>query len=293
MSSLTQGEKPDFIRSTTTETFRADVIDESLNRPVVVDFWAEWCQPCRQLMPAMEAVANEFQGRFCLVKVNVDEAPEIAGAFGVQSIPFVVAMVQGQPVTHFQGVKSPDQIRAWVETFVASPAVEAYELGQQCEADGDIVKAEQCYRKAVELEDTLPAIKIALARVLLELDREQESREIIAELEKRGFLEPEAQTLREQLELRRRVEDTGGVQEARRALSVDPDNFKLQLALAEALGADNRFDEACEICLQIIAKDREGVGPQAKETMVGILIVMGPKSKRASELRRQLATAFY
>jgi putative thioredoxin len=293
MSSLTTGDQPDWVRSTSTDTFRADVIDESMQRPVVVDFWAEWCQPCQQLMPALEAAANEFAGRFCLVKVNVDEAPEIAGAFGVQSIPFVVAMVEGQPVAQFQGVQSPEQIQSWLEQFVPSPATEAYDQGQTHEADGSLELAEACYRNAVAHDEATPGYKIALARVLLGLDREHESREIIDELKARGFLEPEAQALEEQLEVRDRVEDSGGVSEARAALAAAPDDLELQLKLAEALGADNRFEEACEICLALIQQQRHGVGERAKEVMVGILTVMGPKSKLASEMRRRLATAFY
>ena len=128
---------------------------------------------------------------------------------------------------------------------------------------------------------------------MLALDRAQECREIIDELNLRGFLEPEAQVLLQQLELRSQVEDSGGVKEARAALDANPDDFLLQLKLAEALGADNRFEEACEMCLSIISKDRSGTGLQAKEVMVGILGVMGPKSRMASDLRRRLATAFY
>jgi putative thioredoxin len=293
MATLSTGEKPDWIRSTTNDTFRADVIDESMNRPVVVDFWAEWCQPCRQMMPALEAAADELQGRICLVKVNIDECGEIASAFGVQSIPFVVAVVNGQPVSQFQGAQSPEQIRAWLEQLVPSPALEAFDQGQRHETDGAIDLAEASYRKAVEHDGTVPAFKIALARVLLGLDREQECREIIDDLNTRGFLEPEAEALQEQLEVRERVDDSGGVQEARNTLEADPADLSKQLQLAEALGADNRFEEACEICLAIIRQQRDGVGEKAKEVMVGILTVMGPKSKLASQLRRQLATAFY
>jgi putative thioredoxin len=129
--------------------------------------------------------------------------------------------------------------------------------------------------------------------VLLELNRDQESREIIEELQKRGYLEPEAEVLKEQLELRSQVEDSGGVVAAKQALEANPGDLRAKLQLAEALGADSRFEEACELLLELVRADRGGVGIQAKEAMVGLLTVMGPKSKLASDYRRKLATAFY
>ncbi|MCA9036752.1 MAG: tetratricopeptide repeat protein [Planctomycetaceae bacterium] len=283
----------EWIIETTTENFRQDVIEQSMERPVVVDFWAPWCNPCKQLIPMLEKLANEFAGRFVLVKVNVDDCPEVAGAFGVQSIPFVVAMVNGQPASHFQGIQPEPQLKAWIESFVPSASAEAFDQGQQLEADGATELAEAAYRNAVQADPDKAAYKIAHARVLLALDRQQECREILDELNARGFLEPEAQALQQQLELRSQVEDSGGVQEARSALESNPDDLSLQIKLAEALGADNRFEEACEMCLAIIGKDKGDIGTKAKEVMVGILGVMGPKSKLASELRRRLATAFY
>lgn len=281
------------IISATMETFREDVIEQSQIRPVVVDFWAEWCAPCRQLIPLLEKLTEEAAGAFCLVKVNVDECPEIAGAFGVQSIPFVVAMVAGQPVSQFAGIQTEPQLKEWLKGFLPSPAVEAYEQGQQHEADGSPELAEATYRKASELEPEAAEFRIAHARVLIELNRDQESREILDELNKRGFLEPEAQALVAQLEMRSQVEESGGVAEAKKALEANPSDLTLQLRLAEAYGADSRFEEACEMLLEIVKADRAGVGVQAKEVMVGLLTVMGAKSKLASEFRRKLATAFY
>jgi len=281
------------IISTTTETFREDVIQQSQTRPVVVDFWAEWCAPCKQLIPMLEKLTEEAKGAFCLVKVNVDECPEIAGAFGVQSIPFVVAMVAGQPVSHFAGVQTEPQVKEWLKGFLPSPAVEAFEQGQQHEADGSLELAEASYRKASELEPEAAEFRIPHARVLIELNRDQESREILDELNKRGFLEPEAQALVAQLDMRSQVEESGGVTEAKKALEANPSDLTLQLRLAEAYGADSRFEEACEMLLEIVKADRGGVGVQAKEAMVGLLTVMGAKSKLASDFRRKLATAFY
>ena len=281
------------IISTTMETFREDVIQQSQVRPVVVDFWAEWCAPCKQLIPMLEKLTEEAKGAFCLVKVNVDECPEIAGAFGVQSIPFVVAMVDGQPVSHFAGIQTEPQLREWMQGFMPSPSAEAFEQGQQHEADGSLELAEASYRKASDLEPEAAEFRIAHVRVLIELNRDQEAREIIDELNKRGFLEPEAQALVAQLDMRSQVEESGGVTEAKKALEANPSDLTLQLRLAEAYGADSRFEEACEMLLEIVKADRAVVGVQAKEVMVGLLTVMGPTSKLASDFRRKLATAFY
>ncbi len=281
------------IMTTTMETFSADVIEQSSERPVVVDFWAEWCQPCRQLMPLLEKLANEMDGAFCLIKVNVDELPEIAGAFGVQSIPFVVAMVDGNPASHFAGLKQEQELRDWLGEFLPSPAVDAWNLMLSLEAEGKLEEAEQACRKACELDSETASYQIAHARLLLELTRDVEAREIIERLESRGFLEPEAQVLKDQLELRTQIDDSGGVSEARDAYAVEPENLELKLKLAEALGADSRFEEACELMLEIVQADRFGVGIAAKESMVQLLTLMGAQSKQASAFRRRLATAFY
>jgi len=282
-----------WIRTTTTETFRQDVVEQSADVPVVVDFWAEWCQPCQQLMPLLEKLAVEFDGRFILMKVNVDELPEIAGAFGVQSIPFVIAMVDGQPASQLPGVVPEDQLREWLNSFCASPAVEAYNAGLQAEGEENLEAAEASFRKAVELDAEAAPFKIALARVLLGLDREQECEEILAGLEARGFLEPEAETLKEQLALRSNVEESGGTQEARQALDADPENIEVKIRLAEALSVDKRYAEACDLLLDVIAQDRTYVRDRAKDAMVVILSAMGPKSKQAADYRRKLSTAFY
>jgi len=281
------------IMTTTMETFSADVIEQSSERPVVVDFWAEWCQPCRQLMPLLEKLANEMDGAFCLIKVNVDELPEIAGAFGVQSIPFVVAMVDGNPASHFAGLKQEQELRDWLGEFLPSPAVDAWNLMLSLEAEGKLEEAEQACRKACELDSETASYQIAHARLLLELTRDVEAREIIERLESRGFLEPEAQVLKDQLELRTQIDDSGGVSEARDAYAVEPENLELKLKLAEALGADSRFEEACELMLEIVQADRFGVGIAAKESMVQLLTLKGAQSKQASAFRRRLATAFY
>ena len=282
-----------WVRTTTTETFRADVIEQSMSVPVVVDFWADWCGPCRQLMPLLEKLAAEYDGRFVLVKVNVDEHPEIAGAFGVQSIPFVVAMFDGQPVSQIAGAQPEPQLRAWLSEFLPSPAEEAFESGVQAEAAGDLAAAEKSYRRAAELDPENRAFRVALARTLIGLDRDHEAGEVIEGLASAGFLEADAEALKEQLAIRAEVEESGGTAAARTALQADPDNAELQIRLAEALSVDKRYGDACELLLTVIQTDRTPLRDQAKDVMVGVLTTMGPTSKLAAEYRRKLSTAFY
>jgi putative thioredoxin len=197
-----------WISDTTTPRFEADVIRASLDRPMIVDFWAPWCGPCRQLTPILEKLTTEFAGRFQLVKVNIDENPEVAQAVGVQSIPHVVAFRDQQIVSEFVGVHPEEKLREWLNSILPSKAEELLKKGRALEAT-DAKGALAAYREAAELDAENAAIKIALARVQLKLNLDDEARKIIADLESRGYLEPEAEKVKSQLELRAAAAEAG------------------------------------------------------------------------------------
>lgn len=280
-----------WIRETTSATFQEDVVDQSMERPVVVDFWAPWCGPCRELGPILEKLAIEYNGRFALVKIDTEKARDLAAAFRVQSIPFVVAVSEGRPIHQFNGLMPEPQLREWLQSILPSPVEELFKKGQQSE-ESNPSEAERCYREALQLESH-DVIKIALARVLLHQGRDDEVRPILQELEARGFLEPDAQRVKNELEIRAAAGEAGSIREARAAVAAHPEDLSLQIQLADVLAVERKFKDALETCLAVVAKDKAGVGVQAKETMVKIFDMMGPASELTGEYRRKLATLLY
>jgi len=281
-----------WIIDVTEENFETEVIQQSQQTPIVIDFWAPWCGPCQQLAPLLEKMIDEFQGKVRLAKINIDEQQGLAAAFRVQSIPTVVAFLNGQPVDHFQGILPEDSLREWMTRLVPSPVDMLLQEGEILE-ETDPASAESKYREAADLEPDNDAIKIRLAAVLAKLSRFDECGKIIEALETRGFLEPEAEQIKSQLELQAAAEEAGGVEAARSALSDNPENAELKIALADALAVANKHEEALEICLSIIAQDKAGAGVEAKATMLKIFDLLGPQSALTSEYRRKLATLLY
>lgn len=281
-----------WIVDVTDETFQSVVLEGSAKLPVVIDFWAEWCGPCKQLAPVLEKLADEYKGRFILAKVDIEKAQQIAQAFGIQSIPLVVAMIDGQPVNQFAGVLPEEQIREWIDSILPSPAEELVNQGMELE-ETDPAAAEAKYRAALEFEPEAGPIKAMLARTLLALDRDDECRRLIEQMETRGFLEPEAERVKSELELRSVVEEAGDLVDAREAATAAPDDLALQLKLTEALIGAKKYEEALQLGIEVVARDKAGVGVEAKEVLVRLFDKLGAGSELVSEYRRKLATVLY
>ncbi len=276
-----------WILDTTAERFELDVVERSKVTPVVVDFWAAWCQPCRLLAPLLEKLATEFGGRFVLVRANTEELPQVAAQFQVQSIPTVFALVDGQVVDFFQGVLSEKQLRTWLDrVLLAGTLVDA-----RAQEETAPVEAERLYRQVMEQSPDNVQAKIGLARVLLSRGRVDESRALIEELEKRGFLEPDAEKVKASIKLQ--ALGTGNVAELRAVAAANPGDLEAQLQLAEALAGQQEFQESLELCLKLVERDKAGVGEKARQVMIGVFQVLPNDSELTRTYRRRLSSLLF
>ncbi|MCU0874552.1 MAG: tetratricopeptide repeat protein [Pirellulaceae bacterium] len=276
-----------WVVNTTAESFERDVLERSFEVPVVVDFWAAWCSPCRALGPILENLAAQYAGRFILVKADTDQVQEAAMQFQVQSIPAVFGIVAGEVVDFFAGALPETQIRTWLDRLLqGSRLVEA----QRLEAT-DPQRAEQVYREILGEQPKDAKALLGLGRLLVTQQRGEEAKAILAELESRGFLEPEAEKLKSALQLL----DKGNVDlgALRQAVEAEPGNLELRLQLAQALAGSGSYEEAFEICLSLVEQDRHGVGERARQVMVDVFRVLPEGSELVHDYRRKLAMLLY
>jgi putative thioredoxin len=276
-----------WVVTATLESFERDVFQRSLDVPVVVDFWAAWCAPCRALGPVLEKLAEEYSGRFVLVKADTDQLQQAAIQFQVQSIPAVFAVVEGEVVDFFAGVLPEPQVRTWLDRLLqGAQLVEAQRL-ETTEPE----RAEQAYREILNQQPQNAPALIGLGRLFVAQQRAGEAEAIVAQLESRGFLEPEAEKLKAALDLR----DKGKIDldALRQAVAADPGNLELRLQFAQALAGGGMYEEAFEICLALVERDRHGLGEQARKTMIDVFRVLPDGSELVHNYRRKLAMLLY
>lgn len=273
--------------NTTDASFDHDVMVQSHQRLVVVDFWAEWCQPCRMLAPILERVCLEKREQVQLVKAKVEENQRSSGEFQVDGIPAVFAVWKGKVVDFFAGVMPESTLRQWIHRAAHDVALHrARDLEEK-----DPAAALSMYESLVtEYPDDAPA-KIGLGRAYLALGDLTECQVIIDKLETRGFLETEAQRLKSALVLK--TQPQVNLDRLRRSADEDPTNLSARLALAKALAGSGEHEESLSICLSIIQEDRRGIGEDARLWMLEVFRTLPADSDLLRSYRRKLASALY
>ncbi|MGH8669288.1 MAG: thioredoxin [Burkholderiales bacterium] len=244
----------------TPDTFEREVLQASAAVPVLVDFWAPWCAPCRALGPILEKLEREYAGRFKLAKVNADESQELAGALGVRSIPDVVAFRDGKPVAHFVGALPESQVRAFVDRLLPS---------------------------AADLEDL---DRLERAELLIEQKQADQAERLLEEVQPNTALDARREAL---LAAARFSRAGGNESELKAKLAARPDDVEARFALAQLLAAAHRYREAMDELLAIVRKDKDWREGEARKQLLSLFTLAGDQPELVSEYRRRLATALY
>jgi len=284
----------DIIKDGTDASFVADVIEASRTTPVIVDFWATWCGPCRQLGPALEKAVAAAKGAVKLVKIDIDKNPAFAGQLRVQSIPAVFAFVDGRPVDGFMGALPESQVKQFVDRLAkqggGSPVDQMLEIARESLELGDLGGAAQAYAQVLQAEPQNVKALGGLARLYQQAGDLERAREVLA-MAPEDAKDPDLDGVRAALALAESAPSETAAFEQR--LAADADDHEARFELAKALAGRGRLEEAVDELIEIVRRDRAWNDEAARKQLLTIFEAAGPMSDIAKQGRRKLSALLF
>jgi len=285
-----------FVKDTTTQAFVKDVIEESKRQPVLVDFWAPWCGPCKQLTPLLEKAVRAAKGKVKLVKMNIDEHPAIPGQMGIQSIPAVIAFVDGRPADGFMGALPESQVVAFLDRLTKDSIGETKDLLKAADAalaDGDPAGAANLYAQLLAEDNSNVQALAGSARCYVETGALDQARQTLAMIpdSKRG--ESAVAAAQAALQLAEQVKTLGPVAELEQKVAANPLDHQARFDLALALNGKGRRLDALEQLISIVKRDRKWNDDGARKQLVQFFEAWGPTDEATIEGRKRLSSILF
>jgi putative thioredoxin len=289
-----------YIKDTTTAAFTKDVLEESRRQPVMVDFWAPWCGPCKQLTPVLEKVVNEAGGRVKLVKLNIDDHPSIPGQLGIQSIPAIVAFQDGRPVDGFMGAVPESQIKEFIDKIAGPDAGDpkaeieaALTEAKQLLADNDYEGAGQLFGAVMQADPENAAAVAGIAECMIGVGQHERAGELISSLPEELAADAAVQLVSKKLAQYEEARKLGDPQALQQALALNADDHEARLKLAKILNVQGQREEAAEQLLIIMRKDRTFDDDGARRQLVEFFEAWGFKDPASVSGRRKLSSILF
>jgi putative thioredoxin len=285
------------IKDTTTQAFRRDVIEESRRQPVLVDFWAPWCGPCKQLTPVLEKAVRAAKGAAKLVKMNIDEHPAIATQLGIQSIPAVIAFVNGQLADGFMGALPESQITAFLERVtrqqIGGEEKELLKSADAALAAGDTAAAAELYSEVLAGDAANLHALAGLARSHVESGSIEQAKQILAQVPQAKRNDTAVAAARAALEVAEQATHLGPVAELEQKVVANPLDHQARFDLAIALNGNSRRQEALDQLIEIVRRDRKWNDDAARKQLVQFFEAWGPTDEHTVSGRRRLSSILF
>ena len=285
------------VKETTTQTFVKDVIEESKRQPVLIDFWAPWCGPCKQLTPVLEKVVRAAKGKVKLVKMNIDEHPQIPGQMGIQSIPAVIAFVNGQPADGFMGALPESQVVAFLERLtkgsIGGEAKDLLKLADAALAGGDPAGAATLYAQLLAEDNANVSALAGLARCSVETGALDQARQTLAMIPDSKRNESAVAAAQAALQLAEQAKTLGPLTELEQKVAANPLDHQARFDLALALNGKGRRLDALEQLVAIIKRDRKWNDDGARKQLVQFFDAWGPTDEATIEGRKRLSSILF
>lgn len=291
------------VKDATIESFEADVIKESMVRPVIVDFWADWCGPCKQLAPVLEKAVSDAKGSVSLVKVDIDKNQMLASQLRIQSIPTVYAFHQGRPIDGFQGALPESEIKAFVDRVMAAageppsegadPVEDYISAGEAAFEESDFAAAAQLFGQVAQADPTNVKALAGLARCYVALQDIEQAKQVLETIPAEQQEDAALQSVKAAIVLAESNPNSGDLEDIEAKVAVEPENLDARFELAGALLAAGSMENAIDQLLTIIEKDRDWNEEAARKKLLTVFDALGAVNPLTLRARRRLSSILF